>query len=120
MREPIGRTREHHVDTIVDLNGDGKKHKITGDCTLLHTPRSILVKCELDTEVDLTCSRCLKQFHQPLKIKFEDEFIPTVDVNSGVPLPPSEDASAFTIDEHHILDLGCCLQAPRCGIANND
>jgi uncharacterized protein len=105
LREPIGATREHHVDTVTDLNGDGNKHKITGDCTLLRTQRSILVKCMLDTELDLTCSRCLKQFHQPVKIRFEDEFFPTLDVNTGVPLPPSDDASTFTIDEHHILDL---------------
>jgi uncharacterized protein len=26
-------------------------------------------------------------------------------VNTGVTLPPSDDVNAFTIDEHHILDL---------------
>ena len=105
LREPIGATREHYIDTVADLNGDGKKYKITGDCTLLRTLQSILVKCALDTEIELTCSRCLKQFRLPLKIKFEDEFFPTVDVDSGVPLPPAEDANVFTIDEHHILDI---------------
>jgi uncharacterized protein len=31
--------------------------------------------------------------------------VPTVDVTSGAPLPAPEEASTFTIDEHHILDL---------------
>jgi uncharacterized protein len=105
LRESIGATRQHHIDTVSDVIGDGKKHKITGDCTLLRTHQSILATCALNTELELTCSRCLKQFHLPLKIKFEEEFLPTVDVNSGIPLPPADDANAFTIDEHHILDL---------------
>jgi uncharacterized protein len=40
-----------------------------------------------------------------LKINFEEEFLPTVDATSGMPLPPPDDAGAFTIDEQHILDL---------------
>jgi uncharacterized protein len=72
---------------------------------LLRLQRSILVRCALDTEVALTCSRCLGRFRHPLKINFEEEFLPTVDVTSGVPLGPPEEPGAFTIDEHHILDL---------------
>jgi len=71
---------------------------------LLRTQRSILVKCRLRAEVELGCSRCLSRFRQPLKIKFEEEYFPTVDIESGVPLPPPEEASNFTIDEHHVLD----------------
>jgi len=35
----------------------------------------------------------------------EEEFYPTMDVVTGVPLPQPEDADSFTVDEHHVLDL---------------
>jgi uncharacterized protein len=105
LQEPVGSTREYDIDDQADVIGDGRKHAVRGECQLLRLQRSILVKCTLDTTVELNCSRCLGQFRHPLKIKFEEEFVPTVDVTSGAPLPAPEEAGTFTIDEHHILDL---------------
>ncbi len=105
LRDPIGSTRDFQIDETIDISGDGQSRKIQGKCNLLRTQRSILVKCALNTDVELSCSRCLGKFRQPLKIKFEEEFLPTIDAQSGTPLPPPEEASAFTIDEQHILDL---------------
>jgi len=105
LQEPVGATREYKFDDAADITGDGKEQNVHGECRLLRTGRGILVKCSLDTEIELTCGRCLSQFRYPLKINFEEEFLPTVDVTSGMPLPPTEDAGAFTIDELHILDL---------------
>ncbi|MHB8105788.1 MAG: DUF177 domain-containing protein, partial [Dehalococcoidales bacterium] len=65
LRDPIGSTRDYQIDETIDITGDGKNHKIQGKCNLLRTQRSILVKCSLNTEVELTCSRCLGKFRQP-------------------------------------------------------
>ncbi len=106
LQEPIGSTREYDIDAEVELLGDGKKYRVKGECELMRTRRGILVQCKLETEIELTCGRCLKPFRQPLKIKFEEEFLPTIDVTSGMPLAQTEDtAGAFMIDERHILDL---------------
>jgi uncharacterized protein len=105
LRDPIGSTRDFKIDELIDITADGKSHKIQGDCHMLRTQRSILVKCLLNTEVELSCNRCLGKFLQPLKIRFEEEFFPTLDILSGAALPQPEESSAFTIDEHHILDL---------------
>ena len=59
----------------------------------------------MQTDVELTCSRCLSLFHFPVRINFEEEYIPTIDVLSGVPLPSPEESSSFIIDEHHVIDL---------------
>lgn len=105
LQEPIGALRDYEINEIVDITGEGEGSPVEGKCRLLRTQRSILATCELRTDVNLTCSRCLGQFRQHLDLKFEEEYLPTVDVASGVPLPPPEEASTFTIDEHHILDL---------------
>lgn len=105
LREPIGSMRYYQVNEFTDISGEGKDHLVQGECSLLRTQRSILVKCALSTEVELICSRCLKPFHYPLAINFEEEYLPTLDVVSGTALPLPEEPGAFTIDEHHILDL---------------
>jgi uncharacterized protein len=105
LQEPVGSIREHQVNAVIDSADDGKGYLVQGECRLLHTQRSILVNCRLSTAVELTCSRCLSLFQQPLTLNFEEEYLPTVDVVSGVLLPLSEESSTFTIDEHHILDL---------------
>jgi len=105
LQEPIGSTRDYQLNGVVDITGEGNGSTVQGECNLLRTQRSILTKCALSTEVGLTCSRCLSRFRHPLKINFEEEYLPTLDVTSGAPLPLPEEASTFTIDEHHILDL---------------
>jgi uncharacterized protein len=105
LQEPIGSTRDYQVNGVVDITGDGNGSTVQGECNLLRTRRSILARCTLSTEARLTCSRCLIQFRHHLKIHFEEEYLPVVDVNSGAPLPLPEEASTFTIDEHHTLDL---------------
>ena len=105
LQEPVGAMRDYQVNETVDIIGDGKQYAIQGECNLLRLHGSILVKCVLGTEVELACSRCLSRFRHPLKIKFEEEYIPTIDVLTGAPLPQPEEASTFTIDEHHTLDL---------------
>jgi uncharacterized protein len=105
LREPIGATRDYQINEAADIAGDGKSYLVQGKCRLLRTQRSILVKCALNINVELTCSRCLSLFRHPLTLNFEEEYLPTVDVVSGSPLPLPEDAGVFTIDEHHTLDL---------------
>jgi uncharacterized protein len=104
LQEPIGSTREYEINAADEIIDDGKEYNVRGKCHLMRTQRSILVKCTLDAEVELNCSRCLSRFRHPLKIKFEEEYMPTLDIHSGAPLPAPED-STFTIDESHIIDL---------------
>src|SRR3972149_9013365 len=103
LQEPIGSTREYEINAADEIIDDGKIYNVQGKCQLMHTQRSILVKCALDADVELNCNRCLSRFHRPLKIKFEEEYLPTVDIHSGSPLPAPEEPSAFTIDERHTI-----------------
>ncbi len=105
LRESIGSTRDYSINEVADIAGNGKGCLVQGEVNLLRTQRSILVRGKLSTEVELSCSRCLSPFRYPLTLNLEEEYSPTVDAASGVPLPLPEDASTFTIDEHHILDL---------------
>ncbi len=105
LQSPIGTTRDYQVNEIVDVFGDGNGYLIEGGITLMRANRNILVRGVLHTEVELTCSRCLSLFRYPLSLNFEEEFVPTIDVFSGAPLPPPEEPGSFTIDEHHVIDF---------------
>jgi uncharacterized protein len=105
LQEPIGSIREYDINEII-AGLDGHEHRISGECQLLRTQGRILVKCHLNTNAELICSRCLTTFQQLLEFKFEEEYLPTVDVLTGTPLDDSTETGNFTIDEHHILDIG--------------
>jgi len=105
LQEPIGSTRDYEINADAEIIGDGNTYNVRGACRLMKTQRSVLAKCSLDADVELICVRCLGRFHHPLKIRFEEEYVPTVDILNGANLPPPEDPGSFTIDERHNIDL---------------
>ena len=105
LKESIGSARDYQADELIDVTGDGSGTGVQGKVGLLRTHRGILVKGELHTGVRLNCSRCLSLFHYPVTLKIEEEYLPTIDIASGVPLSSSEEPGSFIIDEHHVIDL---------------
>ena len=105
LKAPIGSVQDYEVKRVIDITGDGNSSLVRGKVRLMRTDRSILVKGALDTEVELTCSRCLSPFNCPLTLNIEEEYFPTTDVVSGASLPLPEEPGCFTIDEQHVLDL---------------
>ena len=105
LKAPIGSTRSYKMNKVMDITGDGIGSLVRSEIRLTRTDRGILARTMLHTEVEVTCSRCLSQFICPLTLSFEEEFFPTIDVTTGMPLPVPDEPGCFSIDEHHILDL---------------
>lgn len=105
LQSPIGTVRDYEVDEVAIIAGDKDGNLVRGEVRLVRTQRGILVSGVFHTEMELTCSRCLSTFHMPLMVKIEEEFLPTIDILSGLPLPPSDEPGAFMIDDHHVIDL---------------
>jgi len=103
FKEAVGSTREYEVNETVDV-GDSS-YEVQGDVRLLRTGRGILVKGILYTGVEVTCSRCLSLFNCPLTLSIEEEYLPTIDIEGGTPLPLPKESGYFTIDEQYVLDL---------------
>lgn len=81
------------------------RRPIEGHARLMRTSRGILVQADYQTVVELACSRCLEQVEVPIEGHLEDEFLPTVDVTTGVPLEVGEESEELRIGEKHVLDL---------------
>ena len=108
LKESIGSVRNYRVNEAIDIAGGNSL--VQGEVKLMRTGRGILAKGTLHTEVEATCSRCLSLFDCPLTLNIEEEYIPSVDIVSGVPLPSSEESGNFTIDENHVLDLADAIR----------
>jgi uncharacterized protein len=105
LKAPIGNVREYDVSDAVDILGIGVGTEAEGKVKLTRTNRGILVQGTLKAKIPAECSRCLKVFDCPLTVKVEEEYFPSIDINSGGPLEVPDEAGSLTIDEHHILDL---------------
>ena len=96
----IGSTRDYQVDDILTV--EGQDITVKGSVKLTRTNRSVLVGANLKTAMSLECCRCLNQYECPLEVRFEEEFFPTLDVSSGLPLDVEDAEESFAVDEHHV------------------
>jgi len=78
---------------------------IDGHVRMRRTNQGLLVDGWVELTLELSCNRCLKTFEQPMHVDFEEQFYPTVDVISGMPLDPFDEDEIFPIDAHHEVDL---------------
>jgi uncharacterized protein len=78
---------------------------ITGEVRLTNSGRSVIVQGQLQTTLAEQCSRCLRPAKAHLRVKFEEEALPSVDVESGGPLASDEEPDALRLDGNHELDL---------------
>jgi len=139
LKESTGATRRYQVKHENYLE-EGIKYNASGTIELLRTNRGILVRGAFQGTAGLACSRCLVILDQPITFEFEEEFVPTLNINAGTPLAIEEDdTSTFVIDARHILDLSevmrqyvlltvpmkplcstlCRGLCPRCGLSLN-
>ena len=107
MKAPIGTSLEYDIhEDEIQLDEDIQViGPLLGHVRFRRTNQGLLVDGWVDLTLELSCNRCLKEFEQPMHVTFEEQFYPTVDVVSGLPLPPFDEEEIFPIDEHHLVDL---------------
>jgi len=107
MKAPVGTSlvndfREEDIQLDDDIEVIGP---IDGHVRMRRTNQGLLVDGWVELTLELSCNRCLKTFEQPMHVDFEEQFYPTVDVISGMPLDPFDEDEIFPIDAHHEVDL---------------
>jgi uncharacterized protein len=113
LREGVGATRRVQISgelrDIDELNPGPVS--VSGNATLVRIPSGILAMGTAEARVAVACRRCLEVFESDVTIGFEEEFVPSIDVVTGLALDTSEAESAdLVIDPHHILDLAEVLR----------
>ena len=103
VQEPAGSVLHYRVDG--DVRIDDEHRHIRGEATFLRTQDGVLVTAELASVGSGQCSRCLGDVTIPIEMTISEEYIATVDANTGAALKPLVDLEAFRIDEKHTLNL---------------
>lgn len=103
LKGPVGSVRGYKIDDDIDLVGN--RCRVQGEVNFTRTDKAILVEGTLATHVELTCSRCLVVYTQRLTFQVEEEFHPTIDINTGYALVLPDEPESFTIDARHMIDL---------------
>ena len=107
LADEVGADRQYPIVAVTIEPPDGitLSTPIDGAVRLVRTNRGILADAGLTTTLAAECSRCLKSVVVRLDLRIEEEFLPSLDLTTGQPVPTDEDPDARRLTDHHELDL---------------
>jgi uncharacterized protein len=108
LAEGPGASRAFPVaGVMLDLGDDlSQADPLEGTIHVVRTNRGLLVTGRLETSLETSCSRCLKDIEVPVTIDLEEEALPSIDVVTGAPLDTSAEPDVLRLTNHHELELG--------------
>lgn len=107
LTDDIGADRQYAIrDARIDLPPDlALTAPLDGAVRLSRTNRGIFADAALTTTLAGECSRCLKAIATPLVLAIREEYLPSLDLATGQPLPEDDEPDALRLTDHHELDL---------------
>jgi uncharacterized protein len=107
LAEPPGSTRDYALSGITIPLEEGRRlsDPIEGSLRLARTNRGILVRANLTTGIEAECSRCLRSIAVPLALQIDEEVLPSIDVESGMPVDTAAEPDVARLTDHHELEL---------------
>lgn len=107
LAEDAGADRDYDIQGVkIDLGEDlSLAEPIEGHVRLSRTNRGILANADLHAALALACSRCLRDTSFGVDARFQEEYLPSLDLASGRQLPHTDEPDVPRLNEHHELDL---------------
>jgi uncharacterized protein len=107
LADGVGADRAYPIAGVtLDLGDDVHlAQPIDGHVRLVRSNRGILANADLGTALQTVCSRCVKDITVPIRVELHEEFLPSLDLTTGKPLPADDEPDALRLDDHHELDL---------------
>ena len=110
FREPTGSTRDYIVDDSFIGPEDGLD-RAQGWVRVIRTHEGFLVRADLETQVNMTCSRCLNWFELQSELKMEEEAYSSINPTTGrMQELPDEADGVIVLDDQHVLDMAEVLR----------
>ena len=114
LKQQVGEQRSYEIyEPPMDLDDVSLAAPVTGTVKLTKIKQGVVAAVTVETAMRLECSRCLEPFVYPFSMKYEETFVPTFDIHTGLPvtLVDIEDRSSiFRLDAKHNLDLSETLR----------
>ena len=93
------------ISIAAGVSGDTLRRHLPEWVRLIRTNRGILAGTDLRAALDLDCSRCLREVAMPVDVRFQEEYLPSLDLATGRALPPTDEPDVLRLTDHHELDL---------------
>jgi uncharacterized protein len=107
LGDVVGSERTFDVEDVrIELPDDlVLAEPIAGHVRLTRENRGILATARLATALAGECARCLRPLSTPVEIRLDEEYLPSLDLATGRPVPTDEEPEALRLTDHHELDL---------------
>jgi uncharacterized protein len=107
LADDLGASRSYDVaDARIELSDELElAAPIAGNVRLTRTNRGILADARLTTSLAGECARCLRPLTTPIDIKLAEEYLPSIDLQSGRSVDLDDEPDALRLTDHHELDL---------------
>lgn len=107
LHAPVGTTRsyrldEHEPELASEL---GLKSPIEGTLKLTRTNYGIVADVSYTVDVEQECGRCLDPAISTIRSEVSEEFLPSVNIATGLPENVEADLEAPRVNENHELDV---------------
>ena len=110
FKESTGSTRDYELDDSF-VGPDNGLDRAQGWVRAIRTHEGFLVRAELETQVNLTCSRCLSHFELQIDLNMEEETFPSIDPTTGKMQELHDDVDGvILLDDQHVLDMSEVLR----------
>ncbi|HEY2916548.1 MAG TPA: DUF177 domain-containing protein [Candidatus Limnocylindrales bacterium] len=108
LSEPPGERRTYPIHGVTIALPDDLRlaDPLEGQVEIARTNRGVLVEARLHTAIEAECSRCLRAIEAPIDVAIDEEVLPSVDIQSGVPVDQSAEPDVARLNGHHELELG--------------
>lgn len=107
LKENVGASRRYilRLDWFA-LDQDIMARDVEADAKVTRINTGVLVTGHTSGTALIECVRCLEMYEQPFADEFDQEYRPTIDIRSGVPVTqPEPNEELGVIDDMHQLDL---------------
>jgi uncharacterized protein len=109
MAEAPGAVRDYAIDGVAVDGGPDLvlAEPVIVQVRLSRTNRGLVLDARIATAIAGECARCLRPLVTRVAARVDEEILPTIDLASGQPVPPEEDADpeAPRLTDHHELEL---------------
>jgi uncharacterized protein len=107
LGDDVGAQRTFAIeDVTIDLpDGLTLADPINGQVRFLRTNRGILADATLSSALAAECARCLRPVRVPIDLVLSEEYLPSLDLATGTPVPVDDEPDTLQLTDHHELDL---------------
>ena len=107
LHAPVGTTRQYPLDELVpELARElGLLTPIVGTLKLTRTSHGILADVTYTVDVEQECGRCLDPARSTVTSAVSEEFLPSVNIATGMPENVAADLESQRVNANHELDV---------------